>query len=68
MALSEEQWDRLLSIAKFVGCIIASFGAGWATGVLSDVSSLKAIAQGVVTACAYVLGNQQAPAPLAKKS
>lgn len=53
--------DLSLQILKFVGCLIASFIAGWAGAILADATMLKAIAQGLIPACAYVLGNQQMP-------
>lgn len=53
-------------ILKFVGCAAASFGSGWATAILSDVDGTKALAAGIVTAAAYVLGNQQTSAKLTK--
>lgn len=42
--------------------LVASFGSGWATAVLTDVTPEKAIASGVVACCAYWLGQQQTPA------
>lgn len=51
-------WTTVLKITLSV---VASFGSGWATAVLSDVSAEKAIASGVVAAGAYWLGQQQTP-------
>jgi len=52
-------WATVLKVSLSV---VASFGSGWATAVLSDVSLEKAVASGVVAAGAYWLGQQQTPA------
>ena len=54
------------SILKGVFSVAASFGAGWAGAVLSDVSYDKAIASGVVAACTWYLGNRQETVNLTK--
>jgi hypothetical protein len=51
-------WQTALKIALSVGF---SFGSGWATAILSDVTPTKALASGVVAAAAYWLGKQQDP-------
>ena len=48
-------------IAKVTISLIASFGSGWATAVLTDVTPEKAIASGVVACAAYWLGQRQTP-------
>lgn len=50
------------TVLKIGISLIASFGSGWATAVLTDVTPEKAIASGVVACAAYWLGQQQTPA------
>lgn len=54
------------TVFKVVASVVASFGSGWATAILSDVSPEKAVASGIVAAGAYWLGQVQTPA-VAKK-
>lgn len=56
------------SIGKVTLSILFSFGSGWATAILSDVSPEKALASGVVAAGTYWLGSRQQPGTIAKDS
>lgn len=56
-------WESILKGAISLGL---SFASGWATGVLTDLSSEKAIATGVVAAATWYFGNRQAPVTLTK--
>ena len=49
----------LASVLKITLSLLASFGSGWATAVLTDVTPEKAIASGVVACAAYWLGQRQ---------
>lgn len=51
----------------FIISCLASFGAGWSTGVLSDLSAEKAIATGIATLCTYILGSQQKTTDVLRK-
>ena len=55
------------SIIKGVISLGLSFGTGWGTAVMSDVSGEKAVASGVVAAAAWWLGNRQNPVRISKE-
>jgi len=55
------------SLMKGAISLALSFGTGWGTAVMSDVSGEKAIASGVVAAAAWWLGNRQAPVTISKQ-
>ena len=52
---------RNVDFWTFGACMVASFGSGWATAMLSDVPPEKALASGIIAMCSYVLGKQQTP-------
>ena len=49
-------WNEVLKVAMFA---LASFIAGWAAAVLQDIVGIKAIATGLIPACAYIMGQRQ---------
>lgn len=54
--MEEIDWTALV---KGAISLVASFGTGYATAILQDVTFDKAVAGGIVAAGAYILGNQQ---------
>lgn len=49
-------WNAIL---KVVAGVLASFGGGWATAILSGTTGTKATASGIVSAATYYLGQRQ---------
>lgn len=48
-----------MGVLKVVSGVLAAFGGGWATAILSGTTGTKSIASGIVSATTYYLGQRQ---------